>query len=101
MILGPRELQWQERVLREAREHGWTVFEQAHRNSRVYDPSVILVRVGRVLALWLRTSMPRQRPDTSRFGPGVEGHVWVPADWPRVVSTLLIDPTGRGHDHAA
>ncbi|GAA2407361.1 hypothetical protein GCM10010420_39320 [Streptomyces glaucosporus] len=94
MILGPEQIKWNERVISQARRHGWQVYEQARRNKRAFDPGLLLVRGDRILAVWLRTGRRREdrQPDTDRFPAAVERYVWYPADWPHVVSALLIDP---------
>ncbi|WP_051853551.1 hypothetical protein [Streptomyces sp. NRRL S-146] len=92
MILGPREYAWQEKVIRQAREHGWTVYEQNQRSNRQHAPSLLLVRGVRVLAVWLRTSRPRQLPPVDQMGARIEAYLWQPADWPDVLSVLLMDP---------
>ncbi len=67
------------RVADVLRRHGWTPFPQAASarhpaRTRVGEPQVLAVRGGRILAVWVRTSLPRpsRLPDLDRFGPHVE-----------------------------
>lgn len=93
MRLQSAQIEWNERVATEARKHGFTVFVQQRMNQRQYEPTLILARGPRVMFVWLRTGRRKPLPqvDVHRQA-GREAHAWWPADWPFVVSTLLLDP---------
>lgn len=98
MRLGPTQLDWNDRVRRKAFEAGFDVFAQAQANSRPHAPSLVLMKPGRVVAVWLRTGRRRgeRQPDTSWLPNGVEAYMWYPEDWPHVGPRLLIDPVRDG-----
>ncbi|MFD3640681.1 hypothetical protein [Streptomyces griseus] len=87
-----------------ARRLGWTVFEAQVERQRLEDPSFVAVKGREVIAVWLRSSMPRAQrvPMTDRF-PGVPGFVWSPPDMAsaRVVLTVGASPDEGGGPDAA
>lgn len=94
MILGERELQWQQRITAEAVRHGWTVYAQqpAKRSVRQGMPGLMLARPGRVLAVYPRTRVRRDRtPPAADWAErtGVPAVVWSPEHWPEIVATLI------------
>ncbi|MFF7734606.1 hypothetical protein [Streptomyces sp. NPDC007984] len=91
MRLQPAHHEWNSKVITEARKRGFTAFQQTHANHRTADPSLILIRGPRILHVWLRTGRRKAVPQADAFtAAGREAHVWYPADWPFVVSTLLL-----------
>ncbi|MFB7555344.1 hypothetical protein [Streptomyces brevispora] len=97
-------LRWQLEVADLARRLGWTVLENSTERQRPEDPSFVAVKGGELLAVWLRSSAPRaqRRPMTDRF-PGVQGHMWTPADMAeaRMVLTMGgLSGVGGGSDAA-
>lgn len=101
MLLNQTQFDWNDRVTRKAHELGFQVYEQATRNKRVADPSLLLIKGPRIIAVWLRTGRRREdrQPPTDRFPPAVERYVWYPPDWAQVNVTLMTAP--RGDDGAA
>lgn len=99
MRLQPAQLQWNDRVMTEARKRGFTAFTPQRENQRGHDPSLILVRGPRIILVWLRCGRRKPVPAVGEHRQaGREAHLWYPADWPLVVSALLLDPS---HDDAA
>lgn len=100
MRLGPTQLDWEDRVRRKAGDLGYTTYGQQQVNQRTHAPSLLLVKPGRVIAVWLRTGRRRddRQPDTSHLPAGVEAHVWYPADMPQATAVLMLAP--RGDDAA-
>lgn len=93
MRLQPAQLEWNERVTAEARKRGFTVFAQQRENQRGHEPTLILTRGPRIVLVWLRTGRRKPLPQVDQHRQaGREAHAWWPADWPFVVSTLLMDP---------
>ncbi|MEO6090817.1 MAG: hypothetical protein ABIQ18_47715 [Umezawaea sp.] len=93
MILGDPELAWQEKITTLATRHGWTVYAQQLGNQRQHEPSLVLIKGSRVVAVFLRTSFRRDRtPMLTRFAsvPGVETYVWCQTDWPRITALLSL-----------
>jgi hypothetical protein len=91
MRLQPVHIEWNQKVIDEARRRGFTAYEQTHANHRTADPSLILIRGPRVLYVWLRTGRRKAVPQADAFtAAGREVHVWYPADWPFVLSSLLL-----------
>lgn len=89
------ERQWQDRVVDLARWHGWRTYHtHDSRRSAAGFPDLVLVRGGRLLFVELKSSSGRVTPaqrvwlaDLSAC-PGVEVHLWRPADWVEVQTTL-------------
>lgn len=102
MLLRAAQREWNDRVIRKAQSRGYQVYGQVSANKRLGDPSLILTKGRRVLLVWLRTGKrPTASPVPDRF-PGVESHLWYPADWPRVVTALELPPLDGPHgDDAA
>lgn len=93
MKLGLEQLQWNDRVITQARSLGWMAYTQIGPNSRPGDPSLILTRGPRVLLAYLRTGRRRadRQPPLERFPEGIETACWYPEDWPRVLGALTAD----------
>lgn len=97
MQLQPAQIEWNERVATEARKRGFSVFVQQRTNQRQHDPSLILTRGPRIVLVWLRTGRRKPLPQVDvHRAAGREAHAWWPADWPFVVSTLLLTPPADG-----
>ncbi|MFD0854541.1 hypothetical protein ACFQ07_20055 [Actinomadura adrarensis] len=98
MLLNDAAHAWNNEVRSKALNLGWMVWEQAVRNQRQHEPSLVLLRGDRLILAYLRTGRPRAMPSTERFAeiPGVEVYVWRPPDWTSVLVTLLGD--GRPGD---
>jgi hypothetical protein len=100
VILDAKAMEWTLRLTGAARAHGWTVFAGDLRKQRPHDPSLMLLRGERLLAVYARTNQPRTPPPVQRFPDGVEVVVWTPADWPTVQVALAVDGIpGRGGTH--
>ena len=91
MLLNESALRWNAEVRSIALNHGWMVYEQAPRNQRQRDPSMVLTRGDRVLLVYLRSGRPRVEPPVERFADvaGVEVHVWHPRDRSTVMRRLI------------
>lgn len=90
MRLQSAHIEWNEKVTTEARKHGFTAFVQNHPSHRTADPSAILIRGPRIMHVWLRSGRRKPVPQADAYtAAGLEAHVWYPADWPFVLSTLL------------
>ncbi|KUN95386.1 hypothetical protein [Streptomyces caeruleatus] len=97
MRLQPAQLQWNDRVMAEARKHRYTVFVPQRENQRGDDPSLILVRGPRVIMLWLRMGRRKPVPQVDRHREaGREAHAFWPADWPLFVRVLVMAPAPVG-----
>ncbi|OQD52731.1 hypothetical protein BM536_031980 [Streptomyces phaeoluteigriseus] len=91
MRLQPVHIEWNQKVVTEARKRGFTALEQTHPSHRTADPSIILIRGPRILHVWLRSGRRKPVPQADAYTEaGLEAHVWYPADWPFVLSTLLL-----------
>ncbi|MEV4863098.1 hypothetical protein [Streptomyces ossamyceticus] len=100
MRLQLAQLQWNDRVITEARKRGFTAFSPQRENQRGHDPSLILVRGPRIILVWLRTGRRKPLPQVAEHrAAGREAHGWWPADWPDVVTTLLLDPPADDAPH--
>ncbi|MFF4448928.1 hypothetical protein [Streptomyces sp. NPDC001502] len=90
MKLALAQLEWNDRVITQARKLGWQAYLQVGVNSRPGDPSLILTNGPRVLLVWLRTGRRRgdRQPPVERFPDGMETACWWPEDWPRVLGAL-------------
>ena len=94
MRLGPTQLDWDDRVRRKALECGFLAYGQQQANQRQHAPSLLLLKPGRIIAVWLRTGRRRddRLPDLSWLPEGIERYVWHPDDWATVQTTLLLPP---------
>ncbi|GGV83866.1 hypothetical protein GCM10010294_60910 [Streptomyces griseoloalbus] len=93
MRLQPAQLQYNHRVITEARKRGFTAFTPDRENQRGDDPSLILVRGPRVIMLWLRMGRRKPLPQVDRnTEAGREAYAFWPADWPLLVRVLLREP---------
>ncbi|MEU0671596.1 hypothetical protein ABZ330_01650 [Streptomyces sp. NPDC006172] len=91
MQLQPAHIQFNDKVAHEARKHGFTPFAQDRTNHRLADPTLILIRGPRIIHVWLRSGRRKPVPQVDEYrAAGREAHVWYPADWPFIVSTLLL-----------
>lgn len=93
MILGEKELAWQARVEGAAISYGWTVFEQmpAKRSQDQAVPSLILLRVDELLAVYLRLRIRADRmPPAAALAEriGERAVVWAPPMWMEIVTVL-------------
>ena len=91
MILDSKALHWTLKLGGLARANRWTVFSGDLRRQRPEDPSLILLRGFRLVAVYARTSRPRTPPPVDRLPEGVEAYVWTPAQWSEAVAILGSD----------
>jgi hypothetical protein len=94
MILDDKALHWTLKLGGLARAHRWTVFTSELRKQRPEDPSLILLRGKRIVAVYARTSKPRAMPPVERFPDGIEVYVWTPADQAMASAILGSDIAG-------
>lgn len=83
MKLDEKAMRWDLEVQQEATRAGWTVYAQTLANHRQRDPSLILVREGAVLAVYLRlSSRAARRPPVEELEQltGARVVLWTPAD---------------------
>ncbi len=97
------ERDFQQQVLQLAQLYGWRSYHTwLSVHSAAGFPDLVLVRGGRVIFGELKSERGRvsqaQRDwlDALQECPGVEVHLWRPADWPQIVATLRKEPTKRG-----
>lgn len=89
------EQQLQQRVVDLARLRGWRVFHpHDSRHSEAGWPDLALCRRGRLVLAELKTATGRVSPEQRAWladlaaCPGVEVHLWRPADWQTVQRVL-------------
>jgi hypothetical protein len=90
------EKEFQAAVVALARRHGWLCFHPFDsRRSEAGFPDLVMVRPPRLVFAELKSVTGRVTPaqqmwvDCLKAVPGVEVHVWLPANWPAIVRTLL------------
>jgi hypothetical protein len=95
VILDEKSLAWQLEVAQLASREGWTVYDQTPRNRRQHAPSLVLIRGGRVILAYLRTTKRGAHAElASRMGEfsGHEVVLWTPGDKAAIKTTLTVPP---------
>ena len=91
MIVDSKALHWTLKLGGLARANRWTVFAGDLRRQRPEDPSMMLLRGRRLVAVYARTSKPRTPPPVDRLPAGVEAYLWTPPDWREAAQILGSD----------
>lgn len=93
MILDEKSLAWQLEVGQLASRLGWTVYDQTTPNRRQHAPSLVLIRDGRVILAYLRTTKRGAHAELAASMGRLSGqHVvlWTPGDRATIRAALLL-----------